>query len=71
MDDSGKSKDVLRREAWNERNTVLIGLRLHRKTDRDILEWLEGAAALDIKKQTEIKRLIRIGMGAEKNILKK
>ena len=66
----GKSKDVLRREAWNERNTVLIGLRLHRKTDRDILEWLEGRAALfDIKKQTEIKRLIRIGMEVEKNNL--
>lgn len=65
----GKSKDVLRREAWNERNTVLIGLRLHRKTDKDILDWLEGRAALfDIKRQAEIKRLIRIGMEAEKNI---
>lgn len=72
MDDSGKSKEVLRREAWNSKNTVLIGLRLHRENDKDILEWLSGRAALlDTGKQTEIKRLIRIGMETEINNSKK
>ena len=69
MDENGKSKDVLRREAWNSRNTVLIGLRLHKVNDKDIIDWLDGVnALLDTGKQTEIKRLIRIGMEAEKNI---
>ena len=72
MDENGKSKDVLRRESWNSKNTVLIGLRLHRENDKDIIEWVNGRAALfDTGKQTEIKRLIRIGIEAEKNNLEK
>ena len=53
------------RKKWLKDNTVFIGMRLQRTTDRDILEWLDGAA-----KQTEIKRLIRIGMEQEKTAKK-
>ena len=56
------------RKKWLKENTVFIGMRLQKTTDKDILDWLEGASSLDIGKQTEIKRLIRIGMEVEKNI---
>ena len=60
------------RKKWLKENTVFIGMRLQKTTDKDILEWLNGRAALlDTGKQTEIKRLIRIGMEAEKNNLEK
>ena len=42
-------------------NTTFIGLKLNNKTDADILAALEGKA-----KQSEIKRLVRLGLEAEK-----
>lgn len=45
------------RREWTKENTTFVGLKLNNRTDKDILEALEGKP-----KQTEIKRLIRQGM---------
>lgn len=42
-------------------NTTFIGLKLNNRTDADILAALDGKS-----KQSEIKRLIRIALQAEK-----
>ena len=47
-------------EKYDKSNTQFIGLKLNKKTDKDILEAIEGKA-----KQTEIKRLIRKGSESE------
>ena len=39
---------------WQKENTVMVGMRLQKSTDADILAFLEGKA-----KQTEIKKAIR------------
>lgn len=46
---------------WQKKATVCISLRLLKTTDADILQALDGKA-----KQTEIKRLIRLALAAEK-----
>lgn len=48
-------------EKYDRTNTQHIGLKLNKKTDADILEALNGKA-----KQTEIKRLIRLGLAKDK-----
>lgn len=48
------------RRAWLAENTERVMLKLNVRTDRDIIEAIEGKA-----KQTEIKRLIRAGLEAE------
>lgn len=45
---------------WMAKNTTFIGLKLNNNTDTDILAALEGKA-----RQTEIKRLIRLGLEKE------
>lgn len=45
------------RKEWTKENTTFVGLKLNNRTDKDILDALEGKP-----KQTEIKRLIRQGM---------
>ena len=47
-------------ERYDRQNRVIIAMNLNRKTDSDILEAVEGKA-----KQTELKRLIRLGLGQE------
>lgn len=47
---------------WDAENTTMISLKLNNKTDADILDALEGKP-----RQTEIKRLVRAGMEAEKH----
>ena len=54
MPDSQAKRD------WTKANTTFIGLKLNNNTDADILSALDGK-----QKQTEIKRLIRIGLQAE------
>lgn len=46
-------------EKYDKENTQFVGLKLHKKNDSDILNAIEGKA-----KQTEIKRLIRLGLAA-------
>ena len=53
--------DSKAKRAWAAQNTTFIGLKLNNNTDADILAALVGKA-----RQTEIKRLIRAGMEAEK-----
>lgn len=52
----GMSETQARKE-WTKENTTFVGLKLNNRTDKDILDALEGKP-----KQTEIKRLIRQGM---------
>ena len=46
---------------WERKNTSFIGLKLNNRTDADIIAALNGKS-----KQTEIKRLIRLGLQADK-----
>ena len=48
-------------EKYDKQNTRVIGLTLNRKSDKDILDALEGKAL-----QTEIKRLLRKALESEK-----
>lgn len=50
-------------EKYDKENTQFIGLKLHKKNDSDILSAIEGKA-----KQTEIKRLIRLGLNVSSDI---
>lgn len=52
--------DSKAKRAWAAQNTTFIGLKLNNNTDTDILAALEGKA-----RQTEIKRLIRLGLEKE------
>lgn len=47
-------------EKYDKENTQFVGLKLHKRNDSDILSAIEGKA-----KQTEIKRLIRLGLAAQ------
>ena len=49
--------DMTPKEKYDKANTQFIGLKLNIKTDKDILDAIEGKP-----KQTEIKRLIRKGL---------
>jgi hypothetical protein len=42
---------------WTKANTTFVGLKLNNNTDKDILQAIEGK-----QKQTELKRLIRLGL---------
>ncbi len=55
------SEKYSHQKKYDKNNTVFVGLKLNIKTDDDILKALEGKA-----KQTEIKRLIRMGLESEK-----
>lgn len=46
---------------YDKTHTTYIGLRIETDADADILAALEGKA-----KQTEIKKLVRLGMGRER-----
>lgn len=45
---------------WIAENTIFIGLKLNKHTDADIIAALDGKA-----RQTEIKRLVRLGLEKE------
>ena len=53
--------DSEKKREWMKDHTTFIGLKLNNQTDADILAALE-----DKPKQTEIKRLIRAALAAEK-----
>ncbi len=43
---------------YDKLNTVYINLRLYKEDDKDLIDALSGKA-----KQTEVKKLVRLGMG--------
>lgn len=45
------------RKEWTKSNTTFVGLKFNNNTDQDILQAIDGK-----QKQTELKRLIRIGI---------
>ena len=49
-------------EAWRAENTERITIRFNKHTDADILQQLDGVES----KQGEVKRLVRLGMAAER-----
>lgn len=53
--------DSISKRRWDAEHTVSLSLKLNARTDADILAALEGKA-----RQTEIKRLIRAALAAEK-----
>lgn len=57
-----ESEKYLSQKKYDEKNTVFIGLKLNIKTDKDILQALDGKA-----KQTEIKRLVRLGIASSQS----
>lgn len=50
-------------EKYDKENTQFVGLKLHKKNDEDILGAIEGKA-----KQTELKRLIRLGLSSNEQL---
>ena len=70
MDEQKARKESARKTKYDKENSVVIAMRLMFKSDADILNHLNGAKAMGVKRQTEIKRLIRAGIEAEKNIQK-
>lgn len=54
------------RRAWLAENTERVVLKLNVRTDEDIIAAIEGKT-----KQTEIKRLIRVGLEAEHGSVKR
>lgn len=68
MDEEKKKwQESERKTKWDRENTVQVSMRLMKKGDADILEYLEGCEILGLKKQKELRRLIRAGIEAEKN----
>lgn len=53
--------DSAAKRAWMAGNTTQISLKFNNRTDADILAALDGR-----QKQTEIKRLIRLGLEVQK-----
>lgn len=53
--------DSVAKRRWDAEHTVAIALKLNTRTDADILSALDGKA-----RQTEIKRLLRAALAAEK-----
>lgn len=54
--------DSVAKIEWCKNHTTMVTIKLNNNTDADILAALEGKA-----KQTEIKRLIRLALEAERN----
>ena len=48
------------KKKWQKENTVFIGVKLQKKTDAEILRFLEGK-----QKQTEIKKALKYYMEHE------
>ena len=59
------TRDKIKRAVWDRNNTVLIGVRLMRSTDADILEYIEDRIAAGETKQGIIKRSLRSTMQQE------
>ena len=55
-----EKKKYAAQERYDKSNTVYIGMKLNKKTDSDILSAIDGKC-----KQTELKRLIRLGLQAD------
>lgn len=68
MEEQKTRKESEKKTKWDKENSVTITMRLMYKSDADILERMAGCKALGVKPRTELKRLIRLGMEAEKNI---
>jgi len=50
-----KEKRNKQKTAWNNENTVFIGIRLQKTTDNDIITYLQGKT-----KQAVIKKALRL-----------
>ena len=60
---AAKKRRTEANDAWKKANTVIFSIRLQNSTDADIIERLAGAKS----RQGEVKKLIRLGMEAERN----
>ena len=56
-----KSMESTARRDWTRKNTTMVTLKLNNNTDSDLLAALNGKS-----KQTEIKRLLRLAIEAER-----
>lgn len=59
------TRDQKKRREWDSLNTVLIGVRLMRTTDADIISYIENKVSEGETKQGVIKRSLRSTMEAE------
>lgn len=63
QDNPAPKRDHTSQDKYNEENTRLFSIRLNFKTDKDILEELEGK-----RPQTEMKRLMRQGLAYQQGV---
>ena len=59
------TRDYKKQSQWKRENNVYIGLGLSKKTDADIIEYIEDKTAEGETKQGVIKRSLRSTMEAE------
>ena len=59
------TRDQKKRREWDSLNTVLIGVRLMRTTDADIIGYIENKVSEGETKQGVIKRSLRSTMEQE------
>ena len=48
---------------YDKENTIYINFRLYEDDDKDLIDALSGKA-----KQTEVKKLVRLGIGKERHL---
>ena len=60
------TRDQKKRAEWDRKNTVLIGVRLMRSSDADIIEYIDSKSEKGESKQGVVKRCIRRAMELEK-----
>ena len=54
-----KVPDSEAKKRWDKENTVMLSIKFQKKTDGDILEYLDSASDSKTTKQTTIKSALR------------
>ena len=54
-----KVPDSEAKKRWDKENTVMLSIKFQKKTDSDILEYLDSASNSKTTKQTTIKAALR------------
>lgn len=62
---TGKWKESDAKKKWQKENTVLVGIKLQKSTDKDILDYLEQREKNGLSKSGAFKEALRLMMQQE------
>lgn len=62
---TGKWKESDAKKKWQKENTVLVGIKLQKSTDKDILDYLEQREKSGLSKSGAFKEALRLMMQQE------